>query len=344
MENMWSTRLRCLGWSLRAAKQSAYSIANSTIQTYNMYANRYIQFCKVREVDFSDNTNIPCIADFLCETADSSDRPESVLHTVSAALSFLFEALGRASPMVHPEIKRLITALIKTGTVRPMKRSRPMPVEAFVRYFRELGPTDELSLKDLRRKTVTLLALVFMARPSDLAPKGVVFNSKFLSVEKTVLSTNDIQFNDDGSLSVTFWGIKNDSKRQGFEVTVHPNKNDVLSDPVECLRLYIERTQEFRPKDTNPLFITLKQPYHALSSDTIGNILEEAISAAGLSYLGYSAKSFRPTAATMAVQKGMLPETAMQLGRWKTKEVFFNHYVYPKVPDTYTGNLFDVKD
>ena len=90
--------------------------------------------------------------------------------------------------MVYPEIKRLITALIKTGTVRPMKRSRPMPVEAFVRYFRELGPTDELSLKDLRRKTVTLLALVFMARPSDLAPKGVVFNSKFLSVEKTVLS------------------------------------------------------------------------------------------------------------------------------------------------------------
>ena len=234
---MWSTRLRYLGWSLRAAKQSAYSIANSSIQTYNMYANRYIQFCKVREVD-----------------------------------------------------------------------------------------TDELSLKDLRRKTVTLLALVFIARPSDLAPKGVVFNSKFLSVEKTVLSTNDIQFNDDGSLSVTFWGIKSDSKRQGFEVTVHPNKNDVLSDPVECLRLYVERPQEFMPKDTNPLFSTLKQPYHALSSDTIGNILEEAISAAGLSSLGYSAKSFRPTAATMAVQKGMLPETAMQLGRWKTKEVFFNHY------------------
>ena len=92
-----------------------------------------------------------------------------------------------------------------------MKRTRPMPVEAFVKYFHELGPDCKLSLKDLRRKTVTLLALVFMARPSDLAPKGVVFNSKTLSVEKTVLSTSDIQFNEDGSLSVTFWGIKNDS-------------------------------------------------------------------------------------------------------------------------------------
>ena len=309
-----------------------------------MYANRYIQFCKARDIDFSDNNNIPCLANFLCEVADASDRPESVLRTVSAALSLLFEALGKTSPAAHPEIKRLVTALIKTGTVKPMKRTRPMPVEAFVKYFRELGPDCKLSLKDLRRKTVTLLALVFMARPSDLAPKGVVFNSKTLSVEKTMLSTSDIQFNEDGSLSVTFWGIKNDSKRQGFEVTIHPNKNDNLSDPIKRLRLYIERTQEFRPKETNPLFITLKPPYHAISSDTIGNILEEAISAAGLSSLGYTAKSFRPTAATMAVQTGMLPETAMQLGRWKTKEVFFNHYVYPKVPDTYTGNLFDVKD
>ena len=308
-----------------------------------MYANKYIQFCNARDVDFSDNTNIPCLANFLCELADSSDRPESVLRTVSASLSFLFEALGKASPIHHPEIKRLITALIKTGTVKPMKRSKPMPIEAFVKYFRELGPDKDLSLKELRRKTVTLLSLVFMARPSDLAPKGVVFNSSTLSVEKTVLSTDDIRFNEDGSLSITFWGIKNDSKRQGFEVTVHPNKDDILLDPVRCLKLYIEKTDEFRPKDTSPLFITLKAPYRAISSDTIGNILEESISAAGLADMGFTAKSFRPTAATMAIQKGMSPETAMQLGRWKTKEVFFNHYVYPQVPESYTGDLFDVQ-
>ena len=70
-----------------------------------MYANRYVQFCKVHEVDFSDNNYIPYIANFLCEIADASDRPESVLRTVSAALSFLFDALGKASPMAHPEIK-----------------------------------------------------------------------------------------------------------------------------------------------------------------------------------------------------------------------------------------------
>ena len=65
-------------------------------------ANKYIQFCNTRDVEFSDNTNIPCLANFLCELADSSDRPESVLRTVSASLSFLFEALGKASPIHHP--------------------------------------------------------------------------------------------------------------------------------------------------------------------------------------------------------------------------------------------------
>ena len=41
--------------------------------------------------------------------------------------------------MTHPDVKRLITALIKTGTLKPMKQSKPMPMEVFVKYFRDLG-------------------------------------------------------------------------------------------------------------------------------------------------------------------------------------------------------------
>lgn len=91
-----------------------------------------------------------------------------------------------------------------------------------------------------------------------------------------------------------------------------------------------------RPCDNKPLFISLKQPYKALKSDTIGNYLEESISLAGLKDCGFTAKSFRPTGATLAMDAGICPETAMQIGRWKTKEVFFNHYVYPRLPKNYT--------
>ena len=47
-----------------------------------------------------------------------------------------------------------------------------------------------------------------MARPSDLDPRGVIFNSMTLSLEKRVLSTNNIVFNDDRSVYVTFLRIK----------------------------------------------------------------------------------------------------------------------------------------
>ena len=56
----------------------------------------------------------------------------------------------------------------------------------------------------------------------------------------------------------------------------------------------------------------------------------------GLADKGFLAKSFRPTGATIAVNSGVLPETVVQIGRWKTKEVFLNHYVYPNAPQSYT--------
>ena len=60
---------------------------------------------------------------------------------------------------------------------------------------------------------------------------------------------------------------------------------------------------------------------------------------AGLGDQGFTAKSFRPTGATIAVSQGILPETVMKIGRWKTKEVFLNHYVYGQVPSGFTTNL-----
>ena len=89
-------------------------------------------------------------------------------------------------------------------------------------------------------KTVTLLALVCMTRPSDLAPKGVNLNSRDLSVHNIVLSLENIQFMADNSLTTFFFGIKDDTSRSGFEVNIPLNADDIVMDPVSCLRTYID--------------------------------------------------------------------------------------------------------
>ena len=102
---------------------------------------------------------------------------------------------------------------------------------------------------------------------------------------------------------------------------------------------YIQATNSVQPNDTKQLLLSLNPPYKALKADSVARVLDEAIQLAGLKDQGFSAKSFRPTGATLAMAAGVLPDTAMQIGRWKTKEVFMNHYVYPRLPKNYTEKI-----
>ena len=47
--------------------------------------------------------------------------------------------------------------------------------------------------------------------------------------------------------------------------------------------------------------------------------MEEAIELVGLGNQGFSAKSFRPTGATVAVENWVHPDVVIKIGRWKTR-------------------------
>ena len=114
--------------------------------------------------------------------------------------------------------------------------------------------------------------------------------------------------------------IKNDTSRTGFEIRI-PASSEQHVDPVSCLKCYIDRTQHLRVLITDqPIFLSLKAPYHGISGQTIGSILSSAINLAGLGGKGYSPRCFRPTGATAAIQCNSKPETVMQIGRWKLKK------------------------
>jgi len=338
LESMWANRLRCLGWSPRAAKQTVHSLAESTLSTYNVYIKKYLVFCKLHNYVATDTSTTAHLAGYLCSIADKSERPESSLKISLAALSSFFQALGLKSPTDSSDIHRLVTSLVKTATKKPMVRQKPMPIEAFVQLFNKMESNEKLTLKMLRMKAITLLAIVCMTRPSDLAPKGKSFDPQTNLLNPTFMSVDDVYFENDGSMTLHFWAIKNDTNRQRFEINIPPC-DDSSCDPISCLKMYIERTEQFRQGDYRPLFIALNAPYKHISADTVANILQDSITAAGLSDQGFSAKSFRPTGATQAVSIGTLPETVMKIGRWKTKEVFLNHYVYGQVNKEYTDKL-----
>ena len=59
----------------------------------------------------------------------------------------------------------------------------------------------------------------------------------------------------------------------------------------------------------------------------------------GGGYGGFSAKSFRPTGATVAIEEGHDAADVMKVGRWKTQTVFYEHYVHSKTPASFTESI-----
>ena len=108
--------------------------------------------------------------------------------------------------------------LVKSGTTEPMCRSKVMPVQKFTDLFMSWSGNYALSIESLRLKCVTLLALTAMMRPSDPAPIAQCYQDGVF--KSMVLSTKNISFHPDGSLTIVFHGIKNDYDRQGFEVNL----------------------------------------------------------------------------------------------------------------------------
>ena len=86
------------------------------------------------------------------------------------------------------------------------------------------------------------------------------------------MCSRDIVFEADGSMTVHFHGIKNDTNRQGFEVNIPAYREHELFDPVSCLKTYITRTNSVRIDAGDALFATLKSPNKTISAETVASV------------------------------------------------------------------------
>ena len=142
-------------------------------------------------------------------------------------------------------MRKFADALVKSSTNVPMNKTNIMLVQPFLKLFDSWQENDFLSIKNLCMKAICLLSLTFMHRPSDIAPRSVRFDSDVGSYK--VVFSEHISFHDDGGLSITFHGMKNDYDRDGFTVKLPPVGEEFSKiDPIRCLRGYVLRTSSLR--------------------------------------------------------------------------------------------------
>ena len=65
-----------------------------------------------------------------------------------------------------------------------------------------------MSLKHLRLKAITLLALALMLRPSDVAPKATIFDANTGDIQTVLFTTDMLEFCADGVKVTFFWHKK----------------------------------------------------------------------------------------------------------------------------------------
>ena len=177
LESMWRDQTDKKQWPNRATQQIAYCLAPSTVSSYNTMLKKLHKFCELNQVKFPpDQSNH--MAQFLCELADKSQAPRSQVKVAMAAYTHMYNSYGYFNVLNDYHLQRLVDALIKTGTYTPMQRSKVMPIEPFRELFRQWPENAQLCIKELRLKAITLLALLLMLRPSDIAPKSVHFDGE----------------------------------------------------------------------------------------------------------------------------------------------------------------------
>ncbi|KAK3759320.1 hypothetical protein RRG08_012255 [Elysia crispata] len=144
-----------------------------------------------------------------------------------------------------------------------------------------------------------------------------------------------------------YFGIKNDKNRKGFELLrirrdSFPDFASGTQLGVACLKSYLSITRSLA-HDDGPTFLSLIPPHDGLSAAGVSDILRETIRDAGLDEKKFTPRSFRPTGASASIKAGNDPEVTRQIGRWRSREVFFNSYVYPLARDSFTDSLLSTE-
>jgi integrase len=304
LQDLWKRQAQ--DWDIDTRAYLETALSENTLKAYGGMISRFKIFCQKHGYP-TFPTSTPAIAHFFKEIAENTDRPGPNLLIASAAITAMYKGSNFKDPTQDELLPLLKKALIKANTKRPRKTTATFPVETYCNYLLTLGDNHTMTMEQLREKTLGLMALVGLFRASDLE----LLTRPLLTIKEE-------------EIEITHWGGKTDQIKEGIPMTI-TKASDTRLCPVRTLVIYIQKTQERRAHIPNqPLFIGITSA-KGIGSERIARILSDSLKRAGIDDI--TARSFRTTGATQAIKAGKNPDLIMKLGRWKSPEVFFKHYV-----------------
>ncbi|XP_050312176.1 uncharacterized protein LOC126747518 isoform X2 [Anthonomus grandis grandis] len=284
------------------------SITEGTLKQYSSCFKKYWVFCLNKRED-PLVYNLQIYLDFLVDILNKGNS-FSVINSYRSALNLLF------SPSTIDE--KIINRFLKgVSNIRPPKPKysftwNPDPV---LKYLEALYPLDSLSLEDLTYKLVTLMALVSASRVQTLSM--IKINNINVSLERIEIQITD--------------RIKTTALGRNQPLLIFPYfRNKPQLCVASTIETYIKITEPHRKVKEQNLFLTIKKPFHAASSQTISHWIKKTLNQAGVDTSIFSAHSVRHASTSAAFRAGVSIEQIKNTAGWTPfSNTFFNYYNKP---------------
>ena len=194
-------------------------------------------------------------------------------------------------------------------------------VSVVLNYFKTLPPPEESNLKDLKHRTVMLVALLPGQRCQTVHA---------LTISGMKITNDTVHFEIAKLLKTSKLG-----KHQG-----HLELKSYLVDQrlcaVTCLRQYVKLTEPIRAGH-DPLWLSYSKPFKPVSRDTVSRWIKNVLEKAGVSTKVFTAHSTR-AAATSAAHLNIVPtNTIMEAAGWSRESTFRTFYDKPVTRDVNFG-------
>lgn len=298
------------------AERMLSSIATSTLDQYKKHLKDWSMFCESKDLD-PYSAQEASIIEFLDEIF-SKGLAYGSLNTARSAIS-LISADSKSEKSL---VQRFMKAVYRSRPPKP-KYDKIWDIDPVLEKLATWPPIESLSLQLLTNKLLFLLALgtshriqtFSLIKISNIRKYDTGFEIKVPDLIKTSRPGN----------AQPLFSLKFSSQK---ELCI-----------ASLLEAYLNRTVPLRGQ-LDSLFITVRKPHRAASTETISRWMRSVMSTCGISE-EYTAYSTRHASSTAALKKGINLDIIKKVSGWSERSMtFFKFYNRPvELQNNYAANV-----
>lgn len=288
------------------------SLSNSTKSQYTSSFKLWWEYCDTKRIDPFD-IEVYDLLDFLANCFKKGSSYGSLNNHRSALSLISKNKVGQ-----DERVKRFLKGAFKIKPSFPKYNTTWNP-NVVLDYLANMYPNNSLSLEQLTKKLVVLLALSTGQRCQTLSL--IKTTNIHISTERIIIPITDM---------IKTSGIGRSQPR--LDLPFFIQRPCVC--PADTLVSYIAMTSANRSSHNDRLILTIRKPYHPASSQTLGRWIKQIIATSGIDTTVFSAHSTRHATTSAAQRAGVSLDVIRKTAGWSDQSATFaNFYNRPLIND-----------